>query len=66
VASVRVILTEPDQIAISGFWVYGGKPPDIGQVISVESALSPEHRRARVWRIVPGQPYLIYATKLEA
>ena len=60
--TVRVILTEPDQTAISGFWVYGGERPHIGQVISVDSALGAGHHRAQVWRIASGEPYLIFAT----
>ena len=62
--TVRVILTEADQTAISGFWVYGGERPDIGQVICVDSALGAGRHRAQVWRSVPGEPYLIFATKL--
>jgi hypothetical protein len=63
-SNVRVILTEPDQTAISGFWVYGGDRPSIGQVIPVESALGAGSHQAEVWRIVSGEPYLLYATKL--
>ncbi len=62
---MRVILTEADETAISGFWVYGGERPELGEVIPVESALGPDHHRGQVWRIVSGEPYLIFATKLE-
>jgi hypothetical protein len=65
VGSVRVILTEPDRTAISGFWVYGGTRPAIGQVISVESALGAGNHQAQVWRIISGEPYLIFASKIE-
>jgi hypothetical protein len=62
--TVRVILTEADQTAISGLWVYGDERPGIGQVISVDSALSAGRHQAQVWRIVSGEPYLIFAIKL--
>jgi hypothetical protein len=62
--TVRVILTEPDQTAISGFWVYAGERPRVGQVVTIESALGAGEHPARVWRVVSDEPYLIFATKL--
>jgi hypothetical protein len=65
VGNVRVILTESDQTAVSGLWVYGGDRPEIGQVISVESTLGAGNNQARVWRIGSGEPYLVFATIVE-
>jgi hypothetical protein len=62
--TVRVILTEPDQTAISGFWFYAGERPRVGQVITVESAIGAGNHRAEVWRVVSDEPCLIFATKL--
>ena len=62
----RVILTDSDQLAIGGFWVYGGECPDVDEVIIVNSALGTGEHPARVWRILPGKPFLIFASKLES
>jgi hypothetical protein len=65
VGNVRVILAESDQTPTSGFWVYGGTRPDIGQVILVESTLAADIHLAQISQIISGQPYLIFATKVE-